>query len=246
MENCLYRGLNSREEKKRTLIPHGNANLYSGRYGDGLFLINSSNFSHNKGEAIRHQYFNHGPIFRDQVQEANCDWNNFYEIMIQNDWAKPKNQTEIMLKVNINDNLDDNLNDKRIKEKLKKRMTKVFGENFDKIYPILRQSVHTAGVSTSKLFDIAVKFATCKGTKDGSVAVISREKLLKYQIAEHDAEILGSYEKQGDREVILYAKRGSFYFPKEIIIRFKKVKARDYNCKITTVDLMAHAFVIGA
>ena len=94
----------------------------------------------------------------------------------------------------------------------------------------------TAGVSTSKSYDVAVKYATRYGTKDGRVAIISREKLVQYQINEFDAELFGAPEKQTDQEVILYCASGGFYFPKDIIVKHKKVKANDYKWDLFIAD----------
>ena len=88
--------------------------------------------------------------------------------------------------------------------------------------------MQTAGVSTSKSFHIAVKFATRNGTKDGVVAKIFRERLIIHEINEIDADLSGSDEKRTDREVILYAGNGGFYFSKEIIAEFIHVKAKNY------------------
>lgn len=74
-----------------------------------------------------------------------------------------------MLNVNLNyDERDGKAKEKA--KKLEKRMRKAVGINFAKILPVLKRATRTAGISTSKSFDVAVKFATKNGTKDGFVA----------------------------------------------------------------------------
>lgn len=77
----------------------------------------------------------------------------------------------------------------------------------------------TSGISTTTSFDVAVRYATHNGTKDGVVAKISRTKLLQYEIREHPVSFL----KPEDCEVVIYRSIEPRYFPKEIIEEFIRV-----------------------
>ena len=101
--------------------------------------------------------------------------------------------------------------------------------NSSKVEAIRHQQSHpTAGVSTSKLFNVAAKYATRNGTKDGVVAKILRSKLFIHRIKEFDTELFGIQEKQADQELILYSGSGGSYFPEEIVIELIKVAKSNY------------------
>ena len=91
-----------------------------------------------------------------------------------------------------------------------------------------RYSDQSPGVSTTTSYKAAIRYATNKGSKDGIVAVINRDKLGDFNIREEDTSNGRDAFKPEDSEIILFDDIGD-QMPVEIIVRLDSVKSTDWN-----------------
>jgi hypothetical protein len=82
-------------------------------------------------------------------------------------------------------------------------------------------------VSTTTSYKAAIRYATNKGSKNGVIAVINRDKLVIFNIKEEDTSSGREPFKPEDNEIILFDDIGD-PMPKEIIIRFEDIKSTDW------------------
>ena len=94
-----------------------------------------------------------------------------------------------------------------------------------------RYSGQTSGVSTTTSYKAAIRYATNTGNKNGTIAVINRDKLVMFNIKEKDTSIGRTAFKPEDNEITLYDDIGD-PMPKEIIVRFDCVKSIDWNKEV--------------
>lgn len=86
----------------------------------------------------------------------------------------------------------------------------------------------TSGVSTTTEREIAARFATNNGTRDGFMVVIHRDLLAQYGVSEYDVVARSSeVQKPEEKEVILFMENGG-PFPEEIIDAYGPVAASEY------------------
>ena len=91
-----------------------------------------------------------------------------------------------------------------------------------------RYSDKSSGVSTTISYKSAIRYATNKGSKDGVIAVINRDKLADFNIHEEDLSAGRAAFKPEDKEITLFDDIGS-QMPAEIIVRLDPVKSTDWN-----------------
>lgn len=91
-----------------------------------------------------------------------------------------------------------------------------------------RHSDQSPGVSTTTSYKAAIRYATNRGSKDGIVAVINRNKLGEFGIREEDTSNGRTAFKPEDNEIILFDDIGN-KMPVEIIVRLDSVESTDWN-----------------
>ncbi len=94
-----------------------------------------------------------------------------------------------------------------------------------------RYNNQSPGVSTTTSYKAAIRYATNKGSKDGVVAVINRDKLAEFNIYEEDPADTRAAFKPDDNEIILFDDIGG-QMPTEIIVRLHPVKSTDWNKEV--------------
>ena len=116
------------------------------------FIVDDGNISDRVDSSSmvigRHRFENaglNGAIAKDQIEETGLDWNSISEKLIENGWARRINPAEVHLTANF--------------DKEKDQMSKIFGDDFSKVLPILQQALNWEKVSGIFL-DPANGFAT--------------------------------------------------------------------------------------